>query len=405
MNILFLVYWGLNDGLTRSTVLPHLQILSRNRKVKSIILITIERDGGFEQQKLDNKVVHIPWMSSHQYVTKARDFIMLPRQVSAIIRRRNIQFVLCRGTPAGAIGYLVYRKTGIDYAVESFEPHADYMRESGVWRRWDFRYIVQRHWEKKQLKTARYVMPVTKHYRDFLIDQGAEPGKVFIMPCAVDLGKFALSLESRALTRRAIGIGDDVTVGIYVGKFGGLYLEEEAFQIFRLAKKYFDKFYLMILSPDDRESIASRLLKAGYIPEEFYIQHTAHEAVPSYLSAADFAFATYKPGYSKRYLSPVKIGEYWAAGLPVLLTDGVGDDHMIIKELKIGSVFSCKGNDFGVSFSELKTMLKEGRVNTNLRVQAVAARYRNFSQNECVYNTIIDALSEYFAGASLLTDV
>jgi glycosyltransferase involved in cell wall biosynthesis len=393
MNILFLIYWGLNDGLTASTVLPHIKILERNEKIKKIVLVTIERDVPLNESRFSDKVFHIPWVSSHRYSAKVRDFTALPRKIVGVVKKFNIQFMFCRGTPAGAIGYLVNRKIGIQYAVESFEPHADYMHESGVWARWDPRYILQRYWEKRQLETARYLLPVSQHYHDYLIERKIDRGKLFTMPCAVDLQMFAFSRENRLSTRRALGVADDVIVGIYVGKFGGMYFDREAFQIFAFAKNYFDRFYLVILSPDERNDIATKLQKAGYLPKEFSIKRIGHTEVPPFLSASDFAFATYKPGYFKRYLSPVKVGEYWAAGLPVLLTDGVGDDHAIIEKLKIGSVFSLKNNELENAFLKLRAILEKGRVSINEHIQPVAVRHRNFSQNEMIYNTIIDNLS------------
>ncbi|HEY4651975.1 MAG TPA: hypothetical protein VIG72_11210, partial [Pontibacter sp.] len=53
-------------------------------------------------------------------------------------------------------------------------------------------------------------------------------------------------------------------------------------------------------------------------------------------------FATIKPYPSARYCSPVKIGEYWASGLPVLLTEGVGDDSDIIKNEGGGALFNLQ---------------------------------------------------------------
>ena len=43
MRILFLSYWGLNDGLTISTVFPHLQLLQARPDVTAVRLVTIER--------------------------------------------------------------------------------------------------------------------------------------------------------------------------------------------------------------------------------------------------------------------------------------------------------------------------------------------------------------------------
>jgi hypothetical protein len=46
MTILYLAYWGVNDGLTSSTVFPHLEELCTFDKIDKIIFTTIERNQG-----------------------------------------------------------------------------------------------------------------------------------------------------------------------------------------------------------------------------------------------------------------------------------------------------------------------------------------------------------------------
>lgn len=393
MNILFLAYWGFHDGLTTATVMPHIRMLEDNEKIGDIILCTIERDQVMSERRLNDKVLHIPWTSSHHSKDKIRDFIHLPEKIAQTIREKKIGFIFCRGTPAGAIGYLVHRKTGVEYAVESFEPHGDYMVESGVWFRWGLKYLLQSYWEKKQIETARFIIPVARHYYDHLINKNVDSHKLFLMPCAVDLAMFAFNPESRISVRKALGLDGDAAVGVYVGKFGGMYYDEEAFQIFALAKKYLDRLHLIILSPDKPSSVESKLLRAGYLPHQFHIKNVPHSEVPQYLSASDFAFATYKPGNFKKYLSPIKVGEYWAAGLPVLLTEGIGDDAALITNLNIGSVFSYSMQDLEKAYLNLKQILAQGRNATNLRIQPVAERYRSFACDKRVYDNIIDAIA------------
>lgn len=393
MNILFLSYWGFNDDLTKATVIPHLKILEANVEVTRIIFCTIEREKNVRGGMQSGKIQHVPWISSSGYSSKLRDFTLLPRMLMKIIGNQNIRLMICRGTPAGAIGYLVYKKLKIDYAVESFEPHADYMREAGVWSAHGISYRLMRFWEEKQLQTARFILPVSRQYFDFLKKKAGGEGRILFMPCAVQGSSFTLDMDKRARVRKELGIAEDAVVGIYVGKFGGMYYDKEAFEIFRIAKKSLWKFYLIILTPDDRRFLESGLLKAGYLEGDFFINYVPHSQVPSYLSGSDFAFANYKPGNFTRYLSPVKVGEYWAAGLPVLIPEGIGDDYRIIESEKIGSVFRFNERQLEMAFVRLKAILSNGRINTNHRIQPVAEKYRSFRQSEKMYKTIIDALA------------
>ncbi|WP_161890254.1 glycosyltransferase family protein [Pontibacter russatus] len=135
---------------------------------------------------------------------------------------------------------------------------------------------------------------------------------------------------------------EGATVGIYVGKYGGLYYDQEAFYLYKRCLETIPGFRLIILSPHPQEEILQHLGQSGIDKAKVYITSVPHAEVPVYLSAADFAFATYKPGPSKRFLSPIKTGEYWANGLPVLLTEGVGDDSDIIKCEGGGATFNLR---------------------------------------------------------------
>ncbi|GEM_PF-6753269 len=52
MNILFLSYWGINEGLTAATVFPHLEILAGFSNIDKVLLVTIERDENCDNSDL-----------------------------------------------------------------------------------------------------------------------------------------------------------------------------------------------------------------------------------------------------------------------------------------------------------------------------------------------------------------
>jgi glycosyltransferase involved in cell wall biosynthesis len=60
--------------------------------------------------------------------------------------------------------------------------------------------------------------------------------------------------------------------------------------------------------------------------------------VPMYLSAADVGIAFYKPALSRLATSPVKLAEYLACGLPVVINAGVGDSDTLISTERVGAV-------------------------------------------------------------------
>jgi glycosyltransferase involved in cell wall biosynthesis len=60
--------------------------------------------------------------------------------------------------------------------------------------------------------------------------------------------------------------------------------------------------------------------------------------VSGYLSASDVGIAFYKPTFSRLATSPVKVSEYLACGLPVIVNAGVGDSDTFVAAQKVGGV-------------------------------------------------------------------
>lgn len=347
ISVLFICYWSLEDDLTVSTVIPRLEVLENFSFIEKVVLVTIERgvkgDGGLLIKHL-NKVLHQPLFPKSlpfNISVKISDFLLFPKQLVILVQKHNVHVSLAHGAPAGALAYKIWKRTKIPFFVSSFEPHADYMLESSVWKKSGLKCIFQKRWEDQQKKNAAGLMPVADNFKTRLLQDGVPVEKVFTVACSVETELFSFDLSQRKEIRKQLG-GQHTIVGIYVGKYGGLYYQEEAFAIYKQCFESISDFRLIILSPQPQEEIL-RLLQQHQIDTALvHVTSVPHQEVPAYLSAADFALATYKPGPSKKYLSPVKIGEYWANGLPVLLTEGVGDDSDIIKNEGGGATFNLQ---------------------------------------------------------------
>jgi glycosyltransferase involved in cell wall biosynthesis len=274
--------------------------------------------------------------------------------------------------------------------VESFEPHADYMLDSGVWRRYDPRYIFQRFWEEKEKKYAQGLMPVAENYRRQLLREGRAASKVVTVPCPVNLDSFAYQPEQGQQVRKRLGFSHDAIVGVYLGKFGDIYYDQEAFEVFRAAADFFGpRFRLIVLTPNPLPEVKNKLERVGFSESQYFVTKSPHHEVPGYLSAADFAFAPIKPAPCRLYCSPVKVGEYWACGLPVLLTEGVGDDSDIIRQDPGGGA----GFDLAVPDSLPKALatIAEQIQKPGYRAQAraLAERYRSVDKSSQAYEQLL----------------
>ena len=281
--------------------------------------------------------------------------------------------IIARGAPAGSLAYLSTKKMKIPFVVESFEPHADYMKAAGEWRKFGIRYLFQKHWEKQQKKYAKALVTVTENYRNRLIEEGVVKDKIFVVPCAVDQNIFYKDKSLRKKVRSKLNIPDDAKVGVYAGKFGGLYLKEKAFKIFSRASEQIEEFHLLLLTNTDSNWLNKMIQQYNLPSNRIHIKFVSYDEMNNYLNIADFAFALYKSNHVSQYLSPVKIGEYWACGLPVLITPNLGDEMHWIKGKGLGDILDGDDQIFfnlsHFSFKEiiekansLRSMVKVGQI-------------------------------------------
>lgn len=391
MRILFLSYWALQDPLTIATVFPHLQLLQARSDVESILLVTIERNGAQPSQEPESipfnngKIIYRPLASrSLGFVlfTKTDDFIRFPRQLISWTAECQITHLLARSSVAGALAYMVAHKTGLPFFVESFEPHAEYMLNGGVWKRYDPRYIMQVRWEKKQKKYAQGLMPVAENHRRQLITEGVPAERIITVPCSVDLQTFGFNAELREQYRREAGYMPANTVGVYVGKFGGIYYDNEAFELFRQAAQTFGRaFRLIILTPHPAAEILEKLAKIGLDASQAIVRRVPHTQVPAYLAAADFAFVLSRPAPC---LSPIKVGEYWASGLPIFIAEQVGDDSEIVKRENAGAVYDVT-RPITIAEGLIRINQQMQQPDHRTRIMALAHQYRSVERAHEAY--------------------
>lgn len=395
MKILYVSYWGVNDGLSASTVLPHLKILGEFPEVESIVYCSIERNDGDVTPVQIPKVMHVPLRSKtlgNVFATKINDFVKFPMAVARLCAQHKVDLMICRSPMAGAIGYLATWRWKVPFVVESFEPHGISMVESGVWSFADPRYWIEAFFENRQKQRAKAIVTVSNHYREKLIDEGLTPENVFCVPCCVSLADFSFNASKREKIRLELQIAAATRVGIYVGKFGGIYYEKESFDLYRQAFNYFTDFHLIILTADDHETVAQGLRSRNIDLSKVTIRKAPHLEVGHYLSASDFAFCTIKPVPSRLYCSPIKNGEYWANGLPVLVENGIGDDSEIISN-EGGGVIIDMSSPYH-AFSRLEDMLKLGRVPLTIEISGLAKRHRSMDLVKASYREIFGVMNK-----------
>jgi len=395
--LVFLSYWATNEPLTAATVVPTVHMVLQQGLVDRVVLCTVERGPGpmpspFRIEGCE----HVQWRASTlrpRVLGRALDLWRTHRRLAAILRAERPVLLMARGVVAGGFAHFATRGTSVPYAVDYFEPHADYMADVGEWTRGGLLYRGLSWLMRLQRRTALRVVTVAHNYRSMLMRDGMDGGRILVAPCPVDSERMRFDPEARRSMRERIGMGEGIAA-IYLGKFGGLYHRERSFHAFaRFLDRAGSDARMIIMTPEPKDDVLAGLRQAGADLARVHVGFALHADVPAWLSAADIAFAPYRGTPSSACISPMKIGEYWAAGLPVLLTRGVGDDSAIIaREPDGGALFDPEGTDLDTAMGRVMALI--GTPGQRERTALLAGRYRSIDLTVAAYRTIFGALTK-----------
>ena len=389
--ILFLGFWGLDDPLTASSLLPGAQLFLNELGARRVLVATVERSAKPPALRLPEGMVHLPLPAStlrSKAMARAKDQLAMTAKLVATVKREGVGLIIARTSNAGSLAHWTARLTGVPYIVESFEPHAQYMAECGEWDPRGALYRATLRLEALQKRHALGLITVSHTYRERLVKEGVDPARIEVAPCPVPLDRFAPDAAARRTMRSQLD-DPDVLVGVYAGKFGGLYHRERAFDLFSAVRaRIGERFRLLLLTPAPHDGVRDGLAAAGFPLEHALIRSAPHAEMPAWLSGADFAFAPYRKTSSCAFLSPVKIGEYWACGLPVMLTPGVGDDSDIIASEPLSGVLQdpAQGDPSGAIDRLVAIVNNAGHVQA---CRSLAERHRDIAHTRRAYQALL----------------
>lgn len=391
-NILVLTYWEYQDALIQTYTLPYLRIIASHLPPgSSIFLLTLDKQARPEKTTIEPGIINIslpyvPFGGKAAYAWLK--YLLILR---GVIKKENISFLHSWCTPAGMIGYILSVACRKQLIVDSYEPHAEAMAENGEWKRSGTAFRLLLFFEKRQTRRAKYLIACTERMKEYSRKKyGHTKNNILVKPACVDAADFVEDKAGAERLRNELGLQDKI-VGLYSGKFGGIYLEQEIFDFFKVCHEYWGENFRILLLSNASPDLIRKLLQKANLPEHIVVHRfIPHAMIPSHLQVASFALTPVKPVPSKEYCSPIKDGEYWASGLPVVITKNISEDSDIIARYNIGSILEELNPDaYKRSVEKIDELLKSNH-NGDLskKIKGVAARYRNYAIAHSVYEQI-----------------
>ncbi|MCX6276243.1 MAG: hypothetical protein NTV09_13665 [Bacteroidetes bacterium] len=397
-NILVVTYWSYKDALIQAYTLPYLKIISDQLpRGSKIFLITIEQD--HQKMSIDEKCqvkARLRLFGIRLITIKYRklNFVSLLHWLgtglyfiffSFIFR---IKFIHAWCTPAGSFGYLLSIFTGKKLIIDSYEPHAEAMVENETWSKnsIEFKYLF--YLEKKLSKHAQVIISATEEMKNYAkIKYGVTFKNFYVKPACVDLDAFSIGRKKNDELIKQFKFENKV-VCVYAGKFGGIYLTKEVFDFFKACEIFWgDRFRVLLLTSHDITEIEQWCRSSMVDRGKIVVRFVSHADIPDYIGLGDFAITPVKPIPTKKYCTPVKDGEYWALGLPVVIPSNISDDSDLIENNNAGAVLrKFDTQNYNQAIQVINNLLCDVDPKMlSLKIRNIAHTYRNYKQAEKVY--------------------
>jgi hypothetical protein len=340
--VLIITFWPYKDALVKAYVLPNIKEIRRVIGISPpIVLVTLERENLANETILiseDSKVLNYKIRYRRFGFRAVFTWCYEIFKLFLFCRRAEISVVHAWCTPAGSVGYLLSLLLGVPLILDSYEPHADAMLECGVWRKWGLAFNVLFLFEKRQTLRATHIIAASENMLCYSKTRYAFCGdSFFVKPASVDLKKFNICTDKKR-GRSFLGLPPGM-IFLYAGKFGGMYYGEEVFRLVAYLKLYhFPEMSFVVLTNTPKEVLNVWCKKYSFPQQNLISKFVDHSMIADYLSVADLGLTPVKPVPSKLCCSPLKNAEYFASGVPVLISPNISTDSDAIVKNNLGVI-------------------------------------------------------------------
>ena len=398
--IFITTYFSFKDPLIQAYTLPYVKIIRKliDRKYP-VYLLTIEKSHLQFTTEERNRVaaelnlqnITLISLQYHRFGAGLLNWIPGLLRIVLILLFRDISTVHAWCTTGGAIGLTLATFTGKRLVLDSFEPHAETMAETKTWRHDSLQFKMLFKFEMWMASRSDVQICCTESMKSYVREKfQIELSNQHIKPACVELDKFSWENRKKPDLILELGLTDKI-VCVYAGKFGGLYLEEQIFAFFKVALDEFGARFRVLLLTSESDERIRRWCEIVGLPNHIIIRrYVPHHKVADFIGLGDFAIAPYQPVPSRNYGAPIKVSEYWALGLPVVITSNIADDSDIIERNHLGSVVkSLDTESYRASILVIIEMLQT-RSNRELydMIRPFAERLRSFKIAESVYEKV-----------------
>jgi len=384
---LFVSYNAATEPQVRSQVLPYISALSAHG-IK-FYLLSFEKDlaagadiskqlraAGIEWIRLrphDN-----PLILAKPFDIKFGSFVVLWTCIT-----KKINIVHARGIMGACISLVPAKLCGARFIFDMKSSLAEAYRLNGRIKKGSLMYKALAYLERLCVLNSDEVIVETNVHKEQLEKMAASrkrPPRITVLPCCVDIQRFVEKAE-----HTYVSAGGGMRL-VYLGSLSGWYMVPEMISFFETVKQAHPGSEFLFLT-DDKNGSLGRMIKERKL-EGIRIAKAHYEDVPKNLWGAT-AGILFKWPNERLDSFPIKIAEYLAARLPIIINAGMGDVEDLIRRYRVGVVVE-KHDDvsYEKAIGQLEELLREkegmGRRCIDAARQNLSSSF-GFFQYESIY--------------------
>lgn len=299
-----------------------------------------------------------------------------------IVKKNNIEIIHSRSFSPSiiALSLKLFFKPSIKFLYDNRGVYLDEEVFTGNWKKGGIKIKLARKIEELILNKSDSIVVVSNAFKKYLIQKFFSiQEKIFVIPNRTKIEYHKELNNQKRLSKKKIGI--------YSGSAAKWQRVPELSKLINLSLKKNDNISFEILTYE-KDKFEVEFEKKSL--KGIKVVKVDSDQVFNHLSQANFGILLRENNLINNVASPLKFAEYLAAGLPVLLSEGIGDTEEIVEKYNVGVIIH--NQNYLKALNDLEVLLSDK--NLKNRCFNVANELFNikdsFIQYEKIYENILN---------------
>ncbi|MFA7329612.1 MAG: glycosyltransferase family 4 protein [Candidatus Delongbacteria bacterium] len=198
-------------------------------------------------------------------------------------------------------------------------------------------YRQRQGWERRAVAASDGCFVVSRFFKEWVCrEYGANPAHVWVTPSSTYLPELT-EASWRQARREELGIGERPVL-LYSGSMHRWQRAEDLLRLYPQLAAHIPGLFLLVLT-QETDMATAHLRELGVDPADHHVRCLPSAEVQAWMSLGDVGALLRHDHLLNQVASPVKFADYLSAGVPVIISPGVGDSSRLVEESGLGHVW------------------------------------------------------------------